>query len=52
LILLALLAGSSGRTRTSNPPVNSAKTTDLAQFAGDCEDVPDGELDPKKPSFE
>lgn len=38
--------GSSGWTRTSNPPVNSRKTGVLPPVASACADVPDRKLDP------
>jgi hypothetical protein len=40
------LIGSSGWTRTSNPPVNRRKTGVLLRFAARCEQSPERELDP------
>jgi len=44
------LIGSSGWTRTSNPPVNRRKTTDLPGVAEVCGESPKREIDPIKPS--
>jgi len=38
--------GSSGWTRTSNPPVNSRKTTDLPGVAEVCGESPKREIEP------